>query len=123
MKVIEVPLLVVEPRTVSALLEGLVRLNMEVMPADAPPVLALKYEREPRGRDVWQPADVLLRSGRGDCEDLAAYDAAWRRLHGLDATAVAYRAGRRTLHAIVNARGEYLDPSAATGMLDVPRKR
>lgn len=109
------------PRRLKALLEGLVMLNLETMAeADArgiplPPLYdaGVKYERE-RGTEHWQPADELVKSGAGDCEDLSCYRVAeLRRLGESSAFVDVVPAQRRgSYHAIVRrATGEVEDPS------------
>jgi hypothetical protein len=113
------------PEALEALAEGLVGLNCFYMEHAAdngavfPPLegSGIRYRREPHGREWWESAqDVLgvtaLRSG--DCEDLAAYHAAWLRTSGEDEDAhvriVPTRRG--TFHAIVQrGDGSFEDPS------------
>lgn len=109
-----------EPRKLRALLEGLVALNVEIMDEQArrgrplPPLYdaGVRYEKE-RGTEHWQPADELLRSSAGDCEDLSGYRAAELRRLGEPASVDVVPASRRgSYHAIVRrANGEVEDPS------------
>lgn len=79
------------------------------------------YQRETKGLEHWLGVEALLARGFGDCEDLAAYLAAWLRARrGVAARVglVEYRKGsRRWYHAIVRLPdGSVLDPSAELGM-------
>lgn len=75
----------------------------------------VRYQREPRGRSVeeWHTVLELLRTGHGDCEDLAAAVAAWYRVYEAEpARALVARVGPRQYHAVVErADGEIEDPS------------
>lgn len=108
--------------TISAALEGLVALNYVLLGRmRAAPKLyrsRVRYVPEPRGTEKWQNAVQLLKSRKGDCEDLAAYRAAELRLfYGIPARAVAYRSGKRKFHAVVlYPSGELEDPSKRLGM-------
>lgn len=106
-------------------LEALTAVNAIIMRAlhdaglDVPDVYSsgVVYRREPAGREQWQNAAELLDAGHGDCEDLAAYQAAWLRVfEGEPARAIAYQTRRRRLlHAVVlRGDGETIeDPSRA----------
>jgi hypothetical protein len=74
----------------------------------------VRYRRE-RNRERWKNAAELLDDGEGDCEDLAAYQAAWYRVYENEparAIAIATRR-RRLLHSVVvRGDGETIeDPS------------
>lgn len=67
------------------LLDTLQRLNeiqlaeQNARGAAPPPVDEIAhYQREAKGHEDWQTAEALQASGRGDCEDLSGYEAAWR---------------------------------------------
>jgi hypothetical protein len=118
-----------EREVLDAALAGLVAINVvQLRRAGGGPDLyaaGVRYEREPRGVERWQSALDLLRTRRGDCEDLASYRAAWLRVNtGEAARAIAYRTGARKFHAVV-ARGDGTieDPSRALGMGRRARKR
>lgn len=81
----------------------------------------VRYRRERRGQERWQGIKKLLRRKRGDCEDLAAYLAAWYRARlGIKAKVVLKRFdkhGNVWYHAIVKLpSGRIVDPSKALGM-------
>lgn len=99
--------------------EGLCGLNYRLMHTARVggggfPVLydsGIVYRREVAAED-WQNAIDLLRSGRGDCEDLAAYRAAELRCDGEPATVAIKRTRRGSYHAVVRrADGTTEDPS------------
>lgn len=74
----------------------------------------VRYQREPPGREQWQNIVQLLRRGVGDCEDLAAAEAAERRWYDdvLASAIVVPTRRRRQLHAVVQLPdGSINDPS------------
>jgi hypothetical protein len=96
------------PEVLRAFLEGMVALNCAIiLDEDLPSVYEVaRYQREAPGREVWQHAASVAKSGRGDCEDLAAYRAAELRVRDGEAAVVdVVRTGARTLHAVVR-RGD-----------------
>ena len=111
------------PATIAALegaCEGLASLNYQIMHRsglggeDFPPLYqsGIVYRREQMGAERWQGAGELLRSGMGDCEDLAAYRAAELRMEGEPATVGVIRTRRGSFHAVVRrADGSIEDPS------------
>lgn len=86
----------------------------------------VRYEREEAktcwapvagGCEDWLSAWEVLRQGKGDCEDLAAWRAAELILQGEQARAIPKRT-KRGWHIIVRREsGTLEDPSAALGML------
>lgn len=98
-------------------LEGLVCANVALMQASLTPfphigTTDVLFRQERRsGVERWQTAPELLRSGVGDCEDIAGYHAAWLRCYGsLDAEAVAVPTGDKRWHAVVRSPdGRQLD--------------
>lgn len=107
------------------MLEGLVRTNMVQMRGGGLPPLyggTIRYVAErPRRRGMraperWQTAIEVARTGRGDCEDLAAYAAAQLRLKGVPARVRVRRTGRRLWHAVVRTPRGWIDPSRRLGM-------
>lgn len=81
----------------------------------------LYYDNEPIGREEWLGVEALLRAGWGDCEDLAAYLAAWYRARkGIFAKVILKRfskKGRVWYHAVVQLPdGSIEDPSKKLGM-------
>lgn len=75
-----------------ALLECLVQINVVLMRASTFPDLystRVRYRQEPLGQENWRDAAIILRTGFGDCEDLAAYRVAELRVkHGIPARCV-----------------------------------
>ena len=74
-----------------ALLRALTSINVSIMrrqPGIPHPYKAgIRYQREPICRycEEWRDVLEVLHQGGGDCEDLAAYLAAWWRVRGVDA--------------------------------------
>jgi len=110
----------------TAALEGLTQLN-EVLIGRASlsgrslPLLyesGIRYVPEVAGAgEKWQTIDQMLRTLRGDCEDLASARAAELRSQGIDARAIVLRSGPRTFHAVVLwPDGLIEDPSKKLGM-------
>ncbi len=100
--------------------EGLTTLNQRLLRRRKYPPLyksGVVYKKE--RQDTWRPVTDVLRSGWGDCEDLAAWRAAELRNSGedLNAHVAVYRSGPTRYHAIV-ARGDGSteDPSRRLGM-------
>lgn len=121
-----VTILIPNERTVlEAALQGLVAVNMAMMAKRRrfPDlyVAGVRYQAETReGPEDWQNAEELLRSRRGDCEDLAAYRTAWLRVYmGERARARVVPSQRMPgkWHAILQ-RGDGVteDPSERLGM-------
>jgi len=82
---------------------------------------ALYYDNEPLGQERWMGVKRLLTLGWGDCEDLAAYLAAWYRARrGIMAKVILQRftkRGKTWYHAVVALPdGAILDPSKKLGM-------
>ena len=105
---------------INAALEGLVALNMSQMRARKfPPLYAsgIRYRRD-QG-ETWDSAQVCIKRGYGDCEDLAAYRAAELRCRGVPARAVVRRSRTPGVawHCVVCLpNGQYEDPSKKLGM-------
>jgi hypothetical protein len=112
------------PGAIEALAEGLVRLNVALMEhaaergVEAPYLYDtdIRYRREPRGQEWWETADDIIgmvKKQSGDCEDLAAYHAAWlRAFAGELARVKIIRTARGTFHAVVEREdGSLDDPS------------
>lgn len=110
----------------TALLDALTTANREIAKrrGGLPALIhtSVRYAREPRGQERWQTAEELLRSLRGDCEDLAAYEAARLQHLGLNARAFIEPQGRTRgggilYHAqVMLPGGRIWDPSARLGM-------
>lgn len=75
-----------------ALLECLVQINVAMMKSRPFPDLYrshVRYKQEPLGEENWRDAAIVLATGFGDCEDLAAYRVAELRVkHGVPAKCV-----------------------------------
>lgn len=90
--------------------------------APHPYLAGWRYEREPIGVEAWQSYPYLLRTKRGDCEDLAAALAAWHRERdGIHASARALppqvAGGLLVYHIGVQLpNGKWEDPSRVLGM-------
>lgn len=108
-------------RYLEAALEGLVRLNVELMThrSNLPPIYdsGVRYERE-IGTENWLTCEQVYQQGIGDCEDLACWLAAQRRLEGDDeARAIVHHTGPAMWHVRVQlGDGTIEDPSLALGM-------
>jgi transglutaminase-like putative cysteine protease len=77
----------------------------------------VRYAREPVGKERWQSATELLRSRRGDCEDLAGYLAAEIRVYdGLPARVLIVPNTMGGYHAVCSVNGRIEDPSRKLGM-------
>lgn len=109
---------------IEALAEGLVRLNVALMEhalergVEAPYLYDtdVVYRREKPGEEWWENADDIIgivKKKSGDCEDLAAYHAAWLRVfEGEMARVHIKRTARGTFHAVVlREDGTIDDPS------------
>lgn len=103
-----------------AALEGLTRLNVELMGQKRYPPLyssSVRYKDEPR--DVWRHCEDVFSEGWGDCEDLSACRAAELRVSGEDPAAAVctYQSGPHRYHAVVRrGDGTIEDPSRVLGM-------
>jgi len=89
--------------------------------APHPLAAGIRFEREPVGVEKWQSYGRLLQTKRGDCEDISAAVAAWKReREGRPARAqiIARRQAGPMLvyHIGVNTLGRIEDPSRAIGM-------
>ena len=112
----------------TALLSGLVALNGVILDdMRNPPCLysaGVRYVAEPPGFENWLSLDQVIRAGKGDCEDLAAWRTAELRRIGVDARAIVIRTGRKKFHAVVQWRdGRIEDPSVKLGMRTRKRAR
>lgn len=78
----------------------------------------VRYRREPPGRECWLTVPEVLTKRFGDCEDLASWLCAERKVRdGLRCRVVVKRTGRKKFHALVQyADGSYEDPSRVLGM-------
>ena len=84
----------------------------------------VRYLKEPRGQEHWKGIAKILRDRHGDCEDLAAYLAAWYLARGHRGVAVVLQwkrleNGAHLFHVVVrNPQGQLEDPSERLGMKD-----
>ena len=111
-------------------LETLTRINVRELASwqlGSPYSAGVGYQPED-GTERWLSASIVLSEGAADCEDLAAWLAAWRRLQG-DRTAraipmiVGFDAmGRMLIHIVVVSRRGVEDPSVVLGMNNYPRR-
>lgn len=111
-----------DPESLKTALEGLCALNFRLMREAVrlgggfPPLYrsGLVYRREPKGSEDWQSALKLMRTRRGDCEDLTCYRVGELRLLGELAMADVIPTVRGTFHAVVRREdGSIEDPSRA----------
>lgn len=86
----------------------------------APPIdrAGVRYKLDTPSEEEWLHAPVLLQRLRGDCADLAAYEAGWLIAHGVPARAVVRpsRGNMARYHVIVKTEKGFGDPSARLGM-------
>lgn len=107
-----------------AMLEGVTRLNEELIRSgEVPPYSetrdAFRWKPEPPGAEHFDHAKLLLDRQWGDCDDIAPYKAASDRVTGKDpgARAVVKRSGPRRWHAYEeHSDGSASDPSLEHGM-------
>lgn len=124
------------PGAIEALAEGLVRLNVALMEhaaergVEAPYLYDtdVRYRREPAHQEWWETADDIIgviNKRSGDCEDLAAYHAAWlRAFEGELARVKIIRTDRGTFHAVVEREdGSIDDPSRTMVEQEQAQKR
>jgi hypothetical protein len=103
-----------------ALLRALCRRNLAIMTANPrgfPPLTQtrVRYQREPVRTEDWQDAQQLLNSGRGDCEDIACYEAVRLFLSGVEARVILKRSSVGWHVLVWTPHGPY-DPSKLLGM-------
>lgn len=114
-------------RTVAILLEALTALD-QVWIHDHPQT-PHPYESgvrfvEEDGQEIWPTVPFIMARGYGNCDQLAAWLAAWYRCHGWDnAVAFPIRAAPNLIHCLVSKDGTSAtieDPSAVLGAPPVP---
>lgn len=89
----------------------------------------VEYQREPPGQEEWQTIPAMLKSGHGDCEDLAAWRVAELQIRGDSENGTGPENariitktkklpdGRLLIHVLVRrADGSIEDPSLRLGM-------
>jgi hypothetical protein len=107
---------------VESLLEGFVQANVLLIESGLVPPSPLdanvRYQREASGFEEWQLAMYVVRSGRGDCEDLNGWAAAYRRTtDDPGARAILYRTGPHLFHCVcLLSSGEIYDVCPTLGM-------
>jgi len=88
----EGPFAAVGHDVLKAMLECLVQINVALMQSRRFPELyetGIRYRQEPLGQENWRDAAIILQTGFGDCEDLAAYRVAELRVrHNIPAVCV-----------------------------------
>ena len=108
------------PELLSAALKGLVAVDRVQMRRRDFPALyesGVRYRREPRGSEIWQTAEDMLKTGIADCEDIASYRAAELQLRGELATAHVIKSAPHRYHAVVlRGDGTIEYPSLLLGM-------
>ena len=111
---------------ISSALQAMTALNERLIPPFGVPPLyesGVVYRREDRRKrkgllsfERWQTAPICLKSGAGDCEDLACWRAAELRLKGYEVLALPIRSSLG-YHIIVKwPDGRIEDPSKRLGM-------
>lgn len=107
-------------REIELAVEFLARLSLEQMQANKFPELyagRVRYQQEPAGVEIWQPAIDLFGLGLGDCEDLAAARLAEYWQKGVKARADVLTVNPWLRHIRVRLPdGTIEDPSAKLGM-------
>lgn len=81
----------------------------------------VRYEEEPPGQEDWQDVATTIRMGVGDCDDVAPWLAAQKRVAGLDARPTfkdqVLSSGSTLYHILtMNPDGTIEDPSRVLGM-------
>lgn len=104
---------------VTAVMEGFVRAaQLEIEAGIVPPspmlVANIRFIDEPAGSEDWQLPHQVVKSGGGDCEDLAFWVAGGMRATGQDpgASCVLLQTGPNKLHCVVQTSdGQLIDPT------------
>ena len=107
-----------------AALEGVTRLDAEILRRGAVPTFReavgkVRWKPEPPGAEHFDHAGIVHGRGWGDCDDLAPWHAASLRVTGEDrgARAVVRRSGPHRWHCVVRrSDGSVDDPSLEAGM-------
>lgn len=112
----------VDAERLRVVLDALVRLNLIDMRKQRFPDLykaGIRYKKEPKelGRfERWQTLKMMLKTGHGDCEDLASARVAQLRMMGVRAVPWLKKKGQ-TWHVVVRyPNGRIEDPSRILGM-------
>jgi hypothetical protein len=111
-------------KVITMLLRALVECNLDYLekhPNTPHPYRAgIRYRRED-GKERWKSIPKIIEDGEGDCEDLAAYLAAYLVHRGERPVSVVLRSrvqpsGARLFHVLVRGPRGYEDPSRRLGM-------
>jgi hypothetical protein len=111
-------------KVLTMLLKALVECNLAYLEkhpnAPHPYRAGIRYARERRG-EAWKSIARVLKDGEGDCEDLAAYLAAFMAFHGTKPVGLVVRwkvqpSGGRLFHVLVRGPNGLEDPSKKLGM-------
>jgi hypothetical protein len=114
----------------NAALEGVTRLDEELLRSGAAPLFRqavgrVRWKPEPPGQEHFDHAGLVMRRGWGDCDDLGPWHAASLRVSRVDpgAQAVVRRSGPKRWHVVVRrSDGTIEDPSREAGMPGPGRK-
>jgi hypothetical protein len=113
----------VTPPVLNAMLEGVTRLNEQLIKEGAPTfreaVNRVRWAPEPPGQECFDHLGIVLARGKGDCDDLAPWHASSLRATGEDrgAKAIVKKSGPKRWHAVVQrSDGTIDDPSREAGM-------
>lgn len=121
---VAVPEAHVSPRVLNAALEGVTRLNEELISSGSVPTFRqsvdhVRWQPEPPGAEHFDHAAMVESRGWGDCDDLGPWHAASLRVTGEDpeAKAVVRKSGHKRWHCVVRrSDGTIDDPSREAGM-------
>jgi len=121
---VAVPEAHVTPAVLNAALEGVTRLDQDLLRSGAVPTFddavdSVRWRPEPPGQEHFDHAGTVLGRGWGDCDDLGPWHAASLRVTGEDrgARAVVRRSGPKRWHVVVRrSDGSVDDPSLDAGM-------
>src|SRR5262249_46365453 len=117
--VLQIPVVLKGPQDILRSLEDLINENRGQMRHGRIPPLyhaGVHYEREPQGEENWQTAWGVIKSGSGDCEDLAAWRIAELREQG-EMARPALKHSYVGWHVLVRrGNGTIEDPSRRLGM-------
>lgn len=112
-------------KVIAILLQALVECNLDYLekyPDTPHPYRAgIRYRREKRRKERWKSIPKIIEDGEGDCEDLAAYLAAYLVFHGARPVSLIlrwreYLSGARIFHVLIRGPHGYEDPSRKLGM-------
>lgn len=114
----------VSARVLDAALEGVTRLDEEMIRSGAAPIFRdavdrVRWKPEPPGAEHFDHAKKVVGRGWGDCDDLAPWHAASLRVTGEDpgARAIVRRSGPKRWHCVVRRSDRSVDdPSIEAGM-------